>query len=222
MVDYSDSSTNVAQQVSTLLTSMDVKPGDNLFFYYSGHGTTSNGQYFLNATGSSSISDATLASWFDNTKYNNVNKYVMLDSCHSGGFWNGSINDLSALPKVGFLAAASASGLALADTAGYQGYFSTALAGALTLQNGFAAADTQHDGLTYDDIQAYMSNNYLFSGDGNVTGYVKDDPTGIITQAWGADAIRADDLQSEVPEPATASLLVLGALAILGRRGRRR
>ena len=115
---------------------LNVTPGDKFIFYFCGHGgfeTYAGGDEtailfslfpptfwnehdeFIETSTIANLSDDTLSSWFDDPAWDNVNKLIMLDACHSGGFSGdnnpGDEGDLEKLSKIGLLASCPEAGV---------------------------------------------------------------------------------------------------------------
>ncbi|MCX5654770.1 MAG: PEP-CTERM sorting domain-containing protein, partial [Planctomycetota bacterium] len=87
--------------------------------------------------------------------------------------------------------------------------------------------DVNLDGIVDDSDISILSNNYGFTdiswADGDVYGYdgiVSDDDVGLQANNYGMTAGQLTGGISAVPEPATLSLLALGAAAMITRRRR--
>jgi hypothetical protein len=112
-----------------------LKDGDALFIYIAGHGGISNNGYYFIEIGndmSSPSSEGVLTDTdlFDCLKgMDNITKWVMIDACHSGGFWN----ELSQLKKVGLLSASGPLTWSFAPTG--IGLFTYGLANAFSLDS---------------------------------------------------------------------------------------
>ena len=200
-----------------------VKPGDNLIFFYSGHGSGSETDpsvdESLAPTLLARIVDDDLAGWFLDAsrrdKWADVNKLFILDSCYSGGFWNGEDADLSALDRMALLAASSEMGLAASNPdADCQGYFSLALAEGLEKVGRWARADTGKDGLSVQDLLDWLNSYPGYPSE--ITGYLKDGwSDDLVTLQWGVTGTVSPDFDMVVPEPASLLLLALGGLVLL-------
>ena len=111
---------------------LNIIPGDQFVFYFSGHGGFYTGEggdetpihvsinpwdfwnkhdEHLETSEYENLSDDTLFSWLNDSVWNNVYKLILLDACHSGGFWGDNNpddeGDLEKLPKIGLLASSS-------------------------------------------------------------------------------------------------------------------
>ena len=212
-----------------------ILPGDIFVFSYSGHGWGGIGKddglgLSEGPFGDPDISDKSLPSWFQSEAWAEVNKLFIVDSCHSGGLgrsidWDGQWqDDLSGLPRSALLAACGEDEVAVSDFFfECRGYLSQYVEGALTLVNGYATADTNRNGLTFDELVAFVQGEVAASS--GYTGYLKDggggeDPN-IITVEPSLYAWRSDDFDLHIPEPTTLSILTLGGLTILRKRRRR-
>lgn len=233
LYDLNDASATPDADVFALLdtyTSL-VKPGDDFVFFYSGHGSGSKtdlsipeSAYITERTGSGQISDWELAAWFLDPeradKWAAVNKLFIMDSCHSGGFWDGTAegaSNLSGLDHVALLAASGELELALANPLqDWEGFFSSALEDALTKVSGFAKADVDKNGLTVDELKAYLETYAIGPG---AEGYIKGDwsydlqPVG-----WSIYSAQSSDFSMSIPEPASLGLFAVGVLTLIRRK----
>jgi hypothetical protein len=137
----------------------NLKSGDSFVFYFSGHGgfpTTSGGdetpvwisigpwdlwnkhdEYLVTGAGTWSflLSDDSLASWLDDPVWDEVHKLVLLDACHSGGFWGDNnpsdSGDLEKLPRVALMAACPEWGVSFSSPTDGRGLWTMRLGWAL-------------------------------------------------------------------------------------------
>ena len=214
-----------------------LKEGDRFIFFYSGHGGGSRTEDDLavweslailnSASGDDGrVYDWQLANWFLDdpdraAKWAVVDKLFILDSCHAGGFWDGSAEgdeNLNALSRVALLAAAG-------ETENTQsanlyprgeGYFSIALEDGLTKVGGWAKADLDKNGLTVEELRVFLE-SYELPVDAE--GYIKDGWSyDLVSAEWNITVAQTNDFALTIPEPATITLLALGSLAVLRRR----
>jgi len=154
-----------------------MQPGDNFIFFDSSHGgsyssgsetTISPGDEYL-AVGHS-LTDDTLESYLSGM--DSINKWVMLDACHSGGFWGNNnpldAGDLEKLSNVALFAGSQE------DTAAYswpiwpyedEGFFTHSLQDAFSLNlwglGEYMNADYSHDGnVTYEELAKYINDDW--------------------------------------------------------------
>lgn len=208
-----------------------LQPGDNLIFFYSGHGGGSTTDpaaeeslYVTKTAISGQFVDDDLTAWFldgsRKDKWAGINKMFVLDSCFSGGFWNGENQDLNSLQKVALLAAAGELQYAEADPDhNGEGFFSRALEDGLSKVGNWAKSDVNKDGLiTAEELKLWLENYALPV---NAVGYIKQDwPDDLVPVEWQVVGSMSGDFDMVVPEPATLSLLALGGLAVLLRKRR--
>jgi hypothetical protein len=149
----------------------EMKPGDVFMVYASSHGgsyppdtnpeTTANpGDEFLALR--PNLTDDDLTSLLGGM--DDIEKWVLLDACNSGGFWGDNnpddAGDLEKLSNIGLFAAAYEDGeyaTAWSDDDG-RGYFSFALIDAFTKQpDGHLFADINRDGVpTFDELTDWV------------------------------------------------------------------
>lgn len=235
-------------QIRKAIDSLAVKasPGDKFIFYSSSHGGTSYsgtettltaGDEWL-ALGQDLVDDD-FRDYF--SELNQVEKWVLLDECHSGGFW-GNDNardhgDLEKLDNICLFAAADEDRFAYADKNGL-GYFGRAIIDAFTVgKNGFLVADADKN---YDVTFAELTNwvqNYATESfmDGTVV-FQKDlgDPVLFTSDMWSAMSIASPGFggslfggelppagpQPAVPVPGAALLGIMGTSLLTWLRRR--
>jgi probable HAF family extracellular repeat protein len=202
-----------------------IQPGDKLFIYVMGHGSQDliSGHYQINIgkdllQQTIVLTDDKLTNMLQGL--DTISKYIILDSCNSGGFWG----DLSNLKNRALIAAAPAGQDAYAEiTTGY-GILS------LDLTNGFLkSADTiKADGdgnkdLTFKELSDWAKNwDGLQNYDGTiVTEMDLGDQTVFNLDKWNPVFLKSDDFvdglaTGQVPIPCTIYLLGSGLLCICG------
>ena len=185
------SNAQIQQAIVTLKAKM--QPGDTFVFFDSSHGfarttgpsntetTLTTGDEVLD-TSVFGLSDDQLASFLDGM--DDMQKWVFLDSCFSGGFWgNGNANDGGDLDKVGNIGMFASS---REDQVSYtvsafneEGLFTQSLLDGFTLTKaGFLNADTNQDReLTYAEMQQWISDEWWLN--------VLQTPTTVIEKAQG-------------------------------------
>ena len=180
--DYDEEGINSSTSVRESVEAFEqiVKPGDLFVFYVATHGTGgSNGVEIigLNESGvGSQIYDWELTSWFDSDAWNEVNKLFILNTCHAGGFGYGNDggagtqDNLAGLPRSAILAACDEDG----DTGsnwltGFPSFTETVL-DALQITDGYATADSNQNGLDFDELQAFVQAEVASKG--SYDGYV--------------------------------------------------
>ncbi len=225
-----------------------VKPGDTFVFYVATHGyyekdgdefpvqarsgllsreETTGDEYLWMARsgGAVNISDDMLHSLFSSSKWDQVNKLFIIDTCFSGGFWGstdmGDSGDLATLPKSALIAAAAEEDVSI-------GVLDIPNLGARSAM-GFSLVDaldelSSSNRVTFDQLAESIGNKMkLYEGiDGEIM--APED----FESLWGSEytsdgtilASALDDFEMAlgVPEPASIGLLALGGLALLRRR----
>jgi hypothetical protein len=99
-----------------------------------------------------------------------------------------------------------------------------ALEDALSITNGYAVADTDRNGLTYDELTNYL-NNYPHYQNG-FRGYIKDGWSDeLVDMEWGVAGYASDDFVLDfgapVPEPGTIVAIAMGMVGMAGVLRRR-
>lgn len=148
--------------ISLILDNLNLNDNDQFIFYYFGHGgtyetkigfesTLSSGDEFLaiGTTADDYLSDNELTMLFQNEKWANVEKWFILDTCKSAGFWgNNNPNDsgdLEKLDNVALFAAASEDWYAVSTFVDSTGVFTNGWVAGLELNDGWAKADSNRD-----------------------------------------------------------------------------
>ena len=218
-VNWNDPDT-IADSIQNAMTSFidDIRAGDTLLFYYSGHGSGSLDSSVdvdeeLNAISGGSYLDDTLTSLLGDTRLSQVKKVVFLDACFSGGFWKNdgdSDFDLETLNNVALLAAASENTYAFTDTDAGDGtgLWTNAF---LPLLN----PDT-----TYQQLADLTET--IAAEQNSITGFFKDDGFG--TGIWEPAAYFSPDFDparwrldgTVVPEPSSIIMCLLGYALLVG------
>lgn len=207
-----------------------IRPGDKFVFYNASHGgtqttgvesTASAGNEYLALGGQ--LTDDLLKSYLQGLG-DSVEKWVLLEACHSGGFWGNNnpsdAGDLEKVKKVGFLAASREDKEAFADGTTGRGFFTSFVLEAMELRaDGFARADANRDGsLSFAELSAWVltarpQSAFAYEmAQGDLVPYSPD--------MWTAEAFSSADFQGNlfitnptpVPEP---SPIVLGAVGLL-------
>lgn len=226
--DVDSSSSLIKNAVDNIASK--VRPNDTVVFYYGGHGFGGlNVEEGLALNRSASVLDNELKSWFNNATWADVHKLFIFDSCFAGGFARSSDtvgieDDLSSLTRTAILAGATETGLSgssLSPLTIGRGKFTMALEDALTLIGGYARADRDKDGLSFPDLQSYLSD--FFSSAGGYQGFIRDfydDDEGNTLILPQIEAWQSADFSLSVPEPQLSALIAVGALILVARRSR--
>lgn len=207
----------IKSKIDGILSRNQLDELDTLWFYYAGHGSGSSAggvQAAINPTSLNALTPTELAQLLSDPRLAAAKKIVVLDSCHSGGFWDDVNGGLKNVPNLALLSATDVDGTTISVSDG-TGQFSNSL------------LDKLDPGSTYEDlfdISQYESligsyGSLRDTGDGLATG---------ITEAYFSDDFDVGALligaSSNVPESVRPGLL-LGAVFLflsLLRHGPRR
>jgi len=156
---------------AVLAIAAKAQSGDSLIFYYAGHGSGGSGpgvEDFINGLQGSSYQDDTLTSLLADSRLADVKKFVLLDSCHSEGFWKNDSaidNDLQTLSNISFLSAATEDGVSWSDPSkNNTGFFTNAILSGIKPDATFASLLALAKGAYPDTVTGY------FRDDGYGTG----------------------------------------------------
>lgn len=173
------------QQIISNLNTMTVGPSDTFIFYYSGHGSfglentpgdrneaapavNKRDEWLFASITPGRVTDDDLCSCFNRSNFNrSATKIVILDSCYSGGFWNGTDEgDLEKISNIAVLASAPEDKMSPASSD-----LTKALVKGMTKGASGAPADANHDGtVTASEWFAYAKSQVPV---GPVFGYRK-------------------------------------------------
>ena len=228
--------TQVEQTIDELSGKME--PGDKFLFYSISHGgsdlwgpetTATFGDEFL-AIGQD-LTDDDLMSYLSNM--DDIEKWVMIDACHSGGFWGNNFwldqGDLEKLANISLFAASEEDKDAYFDGATGFPFFGSALVDAFSLDTtGYLFADNNQDSdLTFGELTNWVQNFATQSHmDGTVV-YEMDfgDPVLFTFDMWTPLSIASDDFTGSLfsysgyssdPNPSTDVIPAPGALVLGG------
>jgi hypothetical protein len=225
----------------TFINNITVQPGDTFIFYVNAHAGTGTppwdhpiagvlGPTQLSLTSSVSnpgetVDAATFASWFSGTKWQEVNKLFLMDTCHAYGFWQGqdpAKTYLSALPHCAIIAASTEAALSSWHTYsdGYVGgELGHAVIGALGQVSGVFdfgdfLSEVQRQG------QFVPSDNGFVQGTSEyVYGAPLLEPLPVVIIGASSSDFQLNAVSS-VPEPSVLSLLAMGGAGLLRICGR--
>jgi len=187
-------------EIRTRLEGLDLKSGDRLILYISSHGHyeasgkettgTEGNEYFIMAPGQRDnkiqvqLTDDELYELLNTDKLQNVNKWIFLDSCHSGGFiGNNNLNDIGDLEKlknVYILASAPETSIAPAgantDDPNTIGLMSRAIAGAFYIDpitHRYVFDFNNNGQLDFDEI-TYAVQGYVYNSKNKIPDFFYD------------------------------------------------
>lgn len=196
----------------------EIKEGDIFVVYMHSHGsqgiyvgpeTDFNDEYiFLYGDHSVRWHDDDLYELVGEMRRYNICTWVLIDACHSGGFWGDhcptDLGDLEKLNNIGLLAAAPEDENAhYLKLVGHIGIFTYILETALTKPSGssYICADSNHDNqLTWDELTDYVQSDFL-AGDyvGEEVGLVgSGEPILFTLDMWNPVAFTTPDFSSNV------------------------
>jgi hypothetical protein len=215
------------QSAIQTLQQAGMKSGDQLIVYSASHGgydPSADGDAFV-GLGTNYLTDDTLTSYLNGL--NGVQKWVMIDACHSGGFWGDTgadLDDLNTLSNISLLASAAKDKECWYGNDGLY-YWSNALINAFSLDaNGHLNAGNQDGVLTWDGLSEWMLNpanvEYL---DGTVV-YPGDlgGPVIFNSGMWAPESFASADFDGSLfggtlpPVGPQASIPAPGALLLVG------
>jgi len=225
---------------------LKMNPGDKLFFYASAHGgsdlwgpetTATFGDEYINIGKGSLLTDWANLTDDELTSYlggmDDIEKWIMMDSCHSGGFWGNNFwldqGDLEKLAhNISLFAASEEDKNTWFDGVTGLSPFGSALVDAFSIDpNGYLFAANDNSDLTFDELTSWVQ-KYGTDMDGTVW-YTKDfgDPVLFTSDMWSPIGIASDDFAGSLfsysgyspdPNPSTEVIPAPGAL-LLGSVG---
>ena len=207
---------------------MQVQAGDTVVLYYMGHAGSANGLFAGSderADAASNVYDESLSfhltdddlrTIFADPKWAGVRKLVLIDACHSGGFWGETptdVGDLDKLSNIALFAAASEDKSAYGRIEDGRGVWTHDL-----LLPGLMRADLSAIELQNSILQAvYAANPYYL---GRILPLLEDVGSSELFSgltpffAWSADFDSTARLFAPVSAPGTLPLLLLAIVTM--------
>jgi len=167
--------------IETTIDNFNLQTGDTLYFYFSGHGGESENSYYFGEIVQDNVTstedeyiDVGGEKIYDDDLYNilkqygEVEKWIFLDACHSGGFWGNEkegVGDLEMLKNLALISAAPEWGF----TWSYLGIDIDLSLSGLQLGDDYGSTSNFGRGtmtLALEDAYSFGPNNYL-KGDYN-------------------------------------------------------
>jgi hypothetical protein len=198
-------------EIEGAINSIKAKPGSTLFVFLNGHGNSFNegnsenngpDEYVQIGPGEAeeaTINDDELYSYLHNMKNSDdINKWVFIDACHSGGFWgykDEAEGDLDKLHKILLITSATEESTMHYRPWGY-GHFTHALEDALSIDGGTWKADKNKDNaLTHLELDNYLAwwSPQTFVGEEVYEGDFGD-PTIFSADMWHAQSMYTPDI----------------------------
>jgi len=213
------SSNEVQNAINNLSSKM--QPGDKFLFFASSHGgdyttgietTVTPGDEFLYL--GDLLDDNMLKGYLDGL--GDIEKWVMLDSCSSGGFW-GNDNpsdwgDLEKLSNIALFAAADENKKSYSWPITWEGVFTTALNQAFSIDtDGYLFADNDNNSdLTFNELDNWLESQWLLQFFQDTVAYERNygDPVFLTSDMLSFSGIASSDFtgslygySGSLPEP---------------------